>query len=69
MQYWYLHFIESGQYDDYILDIKTLFKGVGDNDYQGEVFYYIPQPGALENILKKIRNGLILGGIETWQKY
>ena len=48
-------FIESGQYDDYILDIKTLFKGDGDKSVLGD-FYYIPQPGALENIL---RNGLI----------
>lgn len=46
-------FIESGQYDDYILDIKTLFKGDGDKSVLGD-FYYIPQPGALENILKKL---------------
>lgn len=46
-------FIESGQYDDYILDIETLFKGGGGKSILGH-FYYIPQPGSLENILKKL---------------
>ena len=46
-------FIESGQYDDYILDIETLFKGHNGQDVLGH-FYYIPQPGSLENILKQL---------------
>ena len=46
-------FIESGQYDEYILDIETLFKGENGCDIMGH-FYYIPQPGSLENILKKL---------------
>ena len=49
-------FIESGQYDDYILDIETLFKGGGGKSILGH-FYYIPQPGSLENILKKLGMG------------
>ena len=39
--------------DDYILDIETLFKGGGGKSILGH-FYYIPQPGSLENILKKL---------------
>lgn len=46
-------FIESGQYDDYILDIETLFKGHSGQEVLGH-FYYIPQPGSLENILKQL---------------
>ena len=46
-------FIESGQYDEYILDIETLFKGENGCDIMGN-FYYIPQPGSLENILKQL---------------
>ena len=46
-------FIESGQYDEYILDIETLFKGENGCDIMGH-FYYIPQPGSLENILKQL---------------
>ena len=46
-------FIESGQYDEYILDIETLFKGTSGSDIMGN-FYYIPEPGSLENILKKL---------------
>ena len=44
--------IEAGQYDDYILEIETLFKGDGD-DIMGN-FYYIPEPGSLEKILTKL---------------
>ena len=46
-------FIESNQYDEYILDIETLFKGENGCDIMGH-FYYIPQPGSLENILKQL---------------
>lgn len=45
--------IEAGQYDDYILEIETLFKGDGDGDIMGN-FYYIPEPGSLEKILTKL---------------
>lgn len=45
--------IEAGQYDDYILEIETLFKGDGDDDIMGN-FYYIPEPGSLEKILTKL---------------
>lgn len=46
-------FVESGQYDEYILDIETLFL----NENNGEVgahFYYIPVPGSIEKILETI---------------
>lgn len=46
-------FIESGQYDEYILDIETLFKGDNGCNVIGN-FYYIPEPGSLENILLKL---------------
>lgn len=46
-------FIESGQYDEYILDIETLFKGENKCNVIGN-FYYIPEPGSLENILLKL---------------
>lgn len=46
-------FIESGQYDEYILDIETLFKGDNGCNVIGN-FYYIPEPGSLENILIKL---------------
>ena len=46
-------FIESGQYDEYILDIETLFKGDNECNVIGN-FYYIPEPGSLENILLKL---------------
>lgn len=45
--------VEVGQYEDYILKIETLFKGDGVNDIMGN-FYYIPEPGSLENILTKL---------------
>ncbi|MGL4849667.1 MAG: chemotaxis protein CheC [Clostridium sp.] len=45
--------LESEQYGEYILDIETIFKGEGEHDF-GIDFYYIPAPGALEKILKKI---------------
>lgn len=50
-------FMESEQYDEYILDIETIF--IKDNDKKiedgmGAHFYYIPVPGSLEKILKSI---------------
>ena len=46
-------FVESGQYDDYILDIETIFLDE-DNNNLGAHFYYVPEPGSLEKILKTI---------------
>ncbi|WP_373898276.1 chemotaxis protein CheC [Haloimpatiens sp. FM7315] len=45
-------FIESGQYDEYVLDIETLF-GKYDENISGH-FYYVPMPGSLEKILSSI---------------
>lgn len=42
-------FIESGQYDDSVLDIETIF--LQDETKVGGHFYYIPMPGSLEKIL------------------
>lgn len=44
-------FIESGQYDDYVLDIETEFKQGEYSERLGGHFYYIPMPGSLEKIL------------------
>ena len=44
-------FIESGQYDDYVLDIETEFKQGIHSERLGGHFYYIPMPGSLEKIL------------------
>lgn len=47
-------FIESNQYDEYILDIETVFL---DDDTRESIvghFYYIPMPGSLEKILQSI---------------
>ena len=44
-------FIESGQYDDYVLDIETEFKQGVHSERLGGHFYYIPMPGSLEKIL------------------
>jgi chemotaxis protein CheC len=46
-------FIEAGQYEEYILDIETVFLNDLDSDI-GIHFYYIPVPGSLEKILKSI---------------
>ena len=46
-------FIESNQYDEYILDIETVFLDDTEEDIGGH-FYYIPMPGSLEKILKSI---------------
>lgn len=45
-------FVETGQYEDYILDIETLFKSDGEN-IEGH-FYFVPAPGSLEKILKAL---------------
>lgn len=44
-------FIESGQYDDFVLDIETEFKQGELSEKLGGHFYYIPMPGSLEKIL------------------
>ena len=46
-------FIESNQYDEYILDIETVFLDDTKENIGGH-FYYIPMPGSLEKILKSI---------------
>lgn len=46
-------FIESNQYDEYILDIETVFLDDTRENIGGH-FYYIPMPGSLEKILKSI---------------
>lgn len=46
-------FIEAGQYDEYALDIETLFTGENNSNIKGNL-YYIPAPGSLEKILKSI---------------
>ncbi|MCE5220786.1 MAG: chemotaxis protein CheC [Clostridium sp.] len=46
-------FIESNQYDEYILDIETVFLDETKEKIGGH-FYYIPMPGSLEKILKSI---------------
>ncbi|OPJ60866.1 chemotaxis protein CheC [Clostridium oryzae] len=49
-------FIESEQFDDYVLDIETIFLN---EDYEniGGHFYYVPKPGSLEKILKALGVG------------
>lgn len=45
-------FIESGQFDDYVLDIETVF--IQDNEEISGHFYYVPMPGSLEKILSTL---------------
>lgn len=45
-------FIESGQFDDSVLDIETMFLEA-DSKINGH-FYYIPMPGSLEKILNAL---------------
>lgn len=45
-------FIEAGQFDEYVLDVETLFKQDNAN-IQGH-FYYVPMPGSLEQILNSL---------------
>lgn len=47
-------FIESNQYDEYILDIETVFLDYDTEENIGGHFYYIPMPGSLEKILQSI---------------
>ncbi|WP_123053455.1 chemotaxis protein CheC [Clostridium sp. JN-1] len=45
-------FIESGQFDDYVLDIETVFEQ-NSAAISGH-FYYIPMPGSLEKMLNAL---------------
>jgi len=45
-------FIESGQYDDSVLDIETMFLESG-SKISGS-FFYIPMPGSLDKILNAL---------------
>lgn len=45
-------FIESGQFDEYILDLETQF--LQENEKLNGHFYYIPMPGSLEKILNSL---------------
>ncbi|MBC2581616.1 chemotaxis protein CheC [Clostridium sp. DJ247] len=45
-------FIESGQFDDYVLDIETVF--LQNNSKISGHFYYVPMPGSLEKILSTL---------------
>ena len=45
-------FIESGQFDEYILDLETQF--LLENQKISGHFYYIPMPGSLEKILNSL---------------
>lgn len=49
-------FMESGQFDEYILDIETIFIKDSKNQESeiGAHFYYIPAPGSLEKILNAL---------------
>jgi len=47
-------FIESGQYDDFVLDIESVFKQGENSEIIGGHFYFIPMPGSLEIILNKL---------------
>lgn len=46
-------FIESGQYDDNVLDFETVFLQDKEKNISGH-FYYIPVPGSLEKILNSL---------------
>lgn len=46
-------FMESNQYDEYILDIETVFLDDTAENIGGH-FYYVPSPGSLKKILKSI---------------
>ncbi|MGH4125785.1 MAG: chemotaxis protein CheC [Clostridium sp.] len=45
-------FIESGQFDEYVLDLETQF--LQENHKVSGHFYYIPMPGSLEKILNSL---------------
>ncbi len=46
-------FIESGQFDEQVLDLETKFLQDEQEDTNGH-FYYIPMPGSLEKILNTL---------------
>ncbi|MBU5454625.1 chemotaxis protein CheC [Caproiciproducens sp. MSJ-32] len=46
-------FVETGQYQEYVLDIETLFIGSGEDKLEGH-FYFVPAPGSLEKILEAL---------------
>lgn len=46
-------FIESGQYDEYVLDLETHFTQDDTKEICGN-FFYIPSPGSLERILNTL---------------
>ena len=46
-------FVETGQYQEYVLDIETLFIGYGEDKIEGH-FYFVPTPGSLEKILETL---------------
>lgn len=46
-------FVETGQYQEYVLDIETLFIGYGEDKLEGH-FYFVPAPGSLEKILEAL---------------
>lgn len=45
-------YIESGQFNEYVLDIETVFMEDG-SQISGH-FYYVPMPGSLEKILNTL---------------
>jgi len=45
-------FVESGQYDEYMMSIEAKFSE-GDRDIKG-YFFYIPKPGSLEKLMNAI---------------
>ncbi|MFR1708021.1 MAG: chemotaxis protein CheC [Clostridium sp.] len=45
-------FIESGQFNDHVLDIETGFSQ--ENEHLKGDFYFIPAPGSLEKILESL---------------
>lgn len=47
-------FIESGQFDDSVLDIETTFLNDDLNKDINGHFYYVPMPGSLEKILNAL---------------
>lgn len=46
-------FMETGQYQEYVLDVETLFLGEGENNIEGHL-YFVPAPGSLEKILESL---------------
>ncbi|ATD54609.1 chemotaxis protein CheC [Clostridium chauvoei] len=49
-------FVDAGQYNEYILDIETLFSGDDSSNIKGNL-YYVPAPGSLEKILESLGIG------------